>query len=308
MGVDLFFILSGFLITGILLSKKQEPLSSFFGHFYERRARRILPPYAALLALVTLLFGAGSWIHHWYLYLFLMNLILALHLHQPGVLVVLWSLAVEEQFYLVWPFLVRGLSEKSIARVAVFIVTLVPVLRWFCTPLFRLEWPIYSMTPFRMDCLAAGALLAVIARRRPNWLPKYGHLGLLLPPVCFGGLLWLGKHGYTTYGNSQVGNTFIYMCTLWACFGVMTWALSGRFTGILKWRPFVYIGRISYTIYLTHLLAIWACSRYFHNRFIVAAAGAVLVICFASISWFVMEKPLLEEKQTKSLRRVPVSS
>jgi peptidoglycan/LPS O-acetylase OafA/YrhL len=308
MGVDLFFILSGFLITGILISQKSEPLSSFFGHFYERRARRILPPYTVLMVLTTAFFGIGSWIHHWYFYLFLMNLLLALQIHRPDVLVVLWSLAVEEQFYLVWPFIIRSFSEKSIARLAVGILILAPVLRWFCTPLFRLEWPIYTMTPFRMDCLAAGALLAVIARRRPDWLPKYGLYGLFLPLISFGGLLWLGKHGYTTYGNSQVGNTFIYVCTLWACFGVMTWALSGKFVAILKWSPVVYVGRISYTIYLTHLLAIWICSRFIHNHMLAASAAVPLVIGFASLSWFVMEKPLLEGKRNKVRVTVTVPS
>uniref|UniRef100_A0A7V4XTB2 Acyltransferase n=1 Tax=Acidobacterium capsulatum TaxID=33075 RepID=A0A7V4XTB2_9BACT len=63
MGVDLFFILSGFLITGILISKKHDSLSSYFGHFYARRAKRILPPYTVLMILATLFFGIGSWIH-----------------------------------------------------------------------------------------------------------------------------------------------------------------------------------------------------------------------------------------------------
>uniref|UniRef100_A0A7V5CTB0 Acyltransferase n=1 Tax=Acidobacterium capsulatum TaxID=33075 RepID=A0A7V5CTB0_9BACT len=237
-----------------------------------------------------------------------MNLLVALQLHEPGVLVVLWSLAVEEQFYLVWPFVIRGFSEKSIARLAVAILLVVPALRWVCTPFFRLEWPIYTMTPFRMDCLAAGALLAVVARRRPEWLPKYGLYGLVLPPVCFVALLWLGKHGYSTYGNTQLGNTFIYECTLLACFGVMMWALSGKFVGMLKWRPVVYIGRISYTIYLTHLLAIWVCSRLIHNHLLAVAAAASLVVAFASLSWFVMEKPLLEGGYQKKLSAVMVSS
>lgn len=308
MGVDLFFILSGFLITGILISKKQEPMQQYFGHFYERRAKRILPPYMVLMVLVTLIFGIGSWIHQWYFYLFLMNLLLAIHLHEPEVLVILWSLAVEEQFYLIWPFVVRACKEKTIAIVAVSLMVIAPLLRWFCTPLFHLEWPIYTMTPFRMDCLAAGALLAVIAKRRPEWLPKYGLYGLLLPPICFVGLIWLGKLGYSTYGNTQIGNTFIYMFTLWTCFGVMTWALSGKFVGILKWRPVVYIGRISYTIYLTHLLAIWMCSKFIHNHLLAITAGAVLVISFASLSWFVMEKPILEGKRKETPVEVAIPS
>jgi peptidoglycan/LPS O-acetylase OafA/YrhL len=68
MGVDLFFVLSGFLITGILISSRQRNLGAYIGHFYERRARRILPPYVLLLVVTSLLFGLG-WARHWYLYL-----------------------------------------------------------------------------------------------------------------------------------------------------------------------------------------------------------------------------------------------
>src|SRR3981189_3153154 len=100
MGVDLFFILSGFLITGILLKHKEQSLGRYFGHFYARRARRILPPYCLLLLVTSLLFGV-AWARHWYFYLFLMNLVPALHIPHQMALSLLWSLAVEEQFYLV---------------------------------------------------------------------------------------------------------------------------------------------------------------------------------------------------------------
>lgn len=308
MGVDLFFILSGFLITGILISRKQAPLGSYLGHFYQRRARRILPPYLTLMILVTLIFGLNSWIHQWYYYFFLMNVIRAFSLHEPKVLVVLWSLAVEEQFYLVWPFVIRFFTEKRILILAASLLLITPLLRWVCTPFFQLDWAIYALTPFRMDCLAAGAVLAVIAKRRPEWLPRFGLYGLILTALSLGGLLWLGAHGYTTEGNTQVGNTFIYCFTLWTCFGIMTWALSGRFVTVLKLRPVVYIGRISYTIYLTHLLALWICSRFIPNHPLAVAAAAILVIAFASLSWFVMEKPLLEGRLKPTPASVAVPS
>ena len=82
-GVDLFFVLSGFLITGILIGAKGRGLGSYFGHFYERRARRILPPYLVMLALTSVVVGVG-WMRQGYLYLFLMNFIVALQMPHPA--------------------------------------------------------------------------------------------------------------------------------------------------------------------------------------------------------------------------------
>ena len=115
-GVDLFFVLSGFLITGILLEQRgQHTLRRYLSGFYKRRARRILPPYILLMCLVSLLFGI-RWVHHWYLFLFLTNTDSFFRIVRPYPLIILWSLAVEEQFYLIWPLAVYFLSEK--ARVA----------------------------------------------------------------------------------------------------------------------------------------------------------------------------------------------
>ena len=114
MGVDVFFVLSGFLITGILLERKAKG-GSYFGYFYSRRARRILPPYWMLIAISSLLFGS-AWMKHWYWYVsFATNVPLALNQLSHQSLSVLWSLAVEEQFYLIWPVVVY-LSRKPSCR------------------------------------------------------------------------------------------------------------------------------------------------------------------------------------------------
>lgn len=293
MGVDLFFILSGFLITGILLSTRHRPAGQFLGSFYRRRAVRILPPYAVLLIFASLVLGIGSWIHHFYLYIFLMNVVVALQIPHPHSLMVLWSLAVEEQFYLFWPLVILGCEEVAVGYIAVALLLIAPALRWFCTPLFESQWPIYALPPFRMDCLAAGALLCVIWRRRPNLLHHYGAYGIILPILSLAGLLWLEAYGITTSRNTQIGNTLIYEFSLWGCFGVMTWALSGRAIGILKLSPLTYLGRISYTVYLTHLLILSLCAEFFTRTFAVAGAALCFTLAFASASWFLLEKPLL---------------
>ncbi len=171
MGVDLFFILSGFLITGILPNAKQNSLRGYFAKFYSRRARRILPPYVLAMLLLTAFFGV-AWTQHWYFYFLLNNLMAPLHIRVPFPFSPLWSLAVEEQFYLVWPFAVYFLNERRLAQLAAFFVILAPVLRGVVH--FDIPRAIYVLTPFRMDLLAVGALLCLAYRHRRVVIENWG--------------------------------------------------------------------------------------------------------------------------------------
>ncbi|MFL6351039.1 MAG: acyltransferase family protein, partial [Bryobacteraceae bacterium] len=158
MGVDIFFVLSGFLITGILLGRKSKP--GYFTAFYGRRARRILAPYYLMLVLSSVLFGT-AWIKQWPWYLFFAsNVPNALHMVPHRSLDVLWSLAVEEQFYLLWPVAILFLSETALVWTATALIVLAPVLRGIATPFISTSAPIYHLMPFRMDLLASGALIA----------------------------------------------------------------------------------------------------------------------------------------------------
>jgi peptidoglycan/LPS O-acetylase OafA/YrhL len=295
MGVDLFFILSGFLITGILLKHKEQSLGRYFGHFYARRARRILPPYLLLLLVTSLLFGV-AWARHWYFYLFLMN-IQVVGIPQPMALSLLWSLAVEEQFYLVWPFVMYFLSEEAITWVAAAIVLGTPVLRWFCTPLFSDHWPIYVLTPFRMDLLAVGALLALIWRKRPDTIRRFGLYGPILSVLAVLVLAILSRNpAFTTTANTQLSNVWVYELSLFINTGIILWALSGKGVWILTLAPVRYLGLISYTVYLIHLTAIVLAERFFQQRIATAVIAFALTLLYSSASWFFLEKPLLSSK------------
>ena len=119
MGVDMFFVLSGFLITGVLIKLKADN-GSYFGAFYGRRARRILPPYFMFLLLASLFFPLG-WGDHWYWYVFFgANFAEAFQRGAGGIFQPLWSLSVEEQFYLVWPVLFLMADTRRIRRLAWF--------------------------------------------------------------------------------------------------------------------------------------------------------------------------------------------
>lgn len=169
MGVDLFFVLSGFLITGILLDSK--PAKTYFRNFYARRCLRIWPLYYSVL---LVMFLAVPWLlpqfageifhrsHPWWSYpFFVQNFLVADPSQGVGPLGVSWSLAMEELFYLVWPAFVRFLSGRQLQAVAWAVLLLSPVLRLLFV---SRHWLIYSNPFCRIDGLMAGALLAILVR------------------------------------------------------------------------------------------------------------------------------------------------
>jgi peptidoglycan/LPS O-acetylase OafA/YrhL len=158
-GVDVFFVLSGFLITGILLSRKRQP-KTYFGYFYGRRIFRILPSYYVTLLVFGVLFGWSTF-HPWPTLVFFGMNIQTFFTQHPSPLP-LWSLAVEEQFYLVFPFLVLYCSERMLKRLLIAALIVTPLLRMLAAPFLRGEQYVYTLTPFRADLLCAGALLALV--------------------------------------------------------------------------------------------------------------------------------------------------
>lgn len=163
-GVNLFFALSGFLITGILLDSKDHP--QFYRRFYLRRALRILPAYYALLILLAWLGRYGmqgenisfAFLGLSAIYLANVTVFFGVPMQFP----VLWSLAVEEHFYLIWPAAVRNMSRRAIGIVAVVIAvasTLARVITW------RMGLDFFAHYTWMVaDGLALGSLLAVLMR------------------------------------------------------------------------------------------------------------------------------------------------
>ena len=304
-GVDLFFILSGFLITGILLKQKEGSLKHYFGHFYGRRARRILPPYLLLLLLTVLLHGVG-WLRYWYFYPFAMNFLIPLHVPHPGALDILWSLAVEEQFYFVWPWAVYYLSERALARLAATLLVLAPLLRLLCTPLFAEHWSIYLLTPFRMDLLAAGALLAIGWHRRREAVLRLARFGPALAAAGVLALALLSRQPlFHTTANTWQSNLFLYELTLVVSLGLVLWALGGRRIAPLRFAPLRYVGRISYSMYLIHLTLILGFDHLIPRVLPRTLLCLVLTLGYAALSWQLLERPLLAAGRTPLPEPVP---
>jgi peptidoglycan/LPS O-acetylase OafA/YrhL len=219
------------------------------------------------------------------------NLLGPLKVPHPDAFGPLWSLAVEEQFYLVWPIAVYLLSERRLAKLAICLIILAPILRAvFHFPDYQ---TIYELTPFRMDLLAAGALLCVIYRKRPVDIERWGpSLGLLFMALGLGGLLTLGHFGITTSGNTRIGNVWIFECALAVSWGVMLWALSGRNVRFMQWGPLTFIGEISFTMYLVHVGVLAGCSKWL-SGYTAAVAAFAVTVGYATLSWYVIERPLL---------------
>ena len=170
-GVDMFFVLSGFLITGILLDARVTTARGF-GVFYARRALRIFPLYYASLALVFLLRPAGP-DSPWWDRTFASNLGATwkgrwLVSPEGFDLGHFWSLAVEEQFYLVWPFLVAALGRRHLPKICLACLVIAPVIH-FAFHFSGNAPAAYLFTPVRLHTLAAGAWLALAFRDPVRW-------------------------------------------------------------------------------------------------------------------------------------------
>jgi peptidoglycan/LPS O-acetylase OafA/YrhL len=249
LGVNLFFVLSGFLITGILLDTKNKP--SYFRQFYLRRALRILPAYLAmiLLLVVTDYIRVPQTI---VALLFLANYMSAMHI--PGGYGPLWSLSVEEQFYLVWPAVVRAVSVRALTLISLALCVIEPVLRWLTASGHLNFGDIKGSTHLIADNLALGALAAVFARSRHGTLRNGIRLGAAL---CATGL-FIFVVGYPfgiLHRNNYVGDSLqtvpwnlVFTGLLLASLGLR----SPLFTSIWT-TPLRFFGFISYGLYLVHV-------------------------------------------------------
>ncbi len=298
-GVDLFFVLSGFLITGILI-RQREAGHTGLGHFYRRRALRILPPYLLLLCITTVAFGTG-WLQHWYWFAFFAtNIGAALHQLSYPNLLPLWSLAVEEQFYLVWPLVVLHVRRQALFAVAVALLLTAPLLRALATPWFDTFFPIYYLTPFRMDLLASGALLAALHHwQRPRiaalgFRPQFAFVAVAAILVS----LTVLDPGFRTSANSVRGNVLIFACTNLLATALVTIALVGQgfICRLLRLPALRYLGKISYSMYLIHQTAILLAAQLFPGRLPKFALAVVFTILYGTLCWYAFERRLLARR------------
>jgi len=296
-GVLLFFVLSGFLITDILLKMKaQFTGKEFFIKFYGRRFLRIFPLYyfylVLMLGVAGLFLGAGYRINYMnefyrqspYAFAYIYNFFYASATFQPHrFLDHFWSLSVEEQFYIFWPLLIFLTSEKWQKKLFLLVIILTPflrlatafVLRSNLFPFFTGDIPlgIYPLPWTHIDAFALGAYisryeipqpklqLAVLAVLVPlaGLVSQYISAGTLTPSGTWMDLTSLGY-------AFPIANAFKHIwgySLLNYFFAVLIYCVArqGLFVRTLEWKPLAYLGKISYGLYVYHFALTWLAAR-----------------------------------------------
>lgn len=294
-GVDLFFVLSGFLITGILL--RQKGSDGYFRTFYYRRFLRICPPYFLILLITATLLDA-NWSRHWYWYVFYLSNIQEAFLKTgTGYLTPMWSLAVEEQFYVLWPLLIYCCSRKAFLRFCIAFMLAAPVIRGALTLVTTTHWPVYYLLPSRLDLLAGGALLATLQDTNRKSFVRFSRVGPYIS-VCAAFVfltITATVPSFRTSANSLVFNTVGYSLIGLVMFGTIAYFAQTRQNVLMKAltvRPMVYLGTISYMLYLSHKIILELMTGFHLSVIVNASVSLIIVIGWSSLSWFFIEKPL----------------
>ena len=298
-GVNLFFVLSGFLITSILLEARNKP--NYFRNFYARRALRIWPVYLLLLAIcyanapwfvglpVLTAIKTAPW---WAYLLFLQNLF---HLALPPAIGQTWSLAIEEQYYFVWAPVVRFL------RIPWILVVVLAAALIGC-PLLRMAHPAWSNpthTLIHLDGIALGSLLA---------------LGLYT--ICVSRIvwLWLGISGFVvgtaTTATIAAGTAFLDSALALAFGGAVLAAIASTgarnpLNAVFGHGPLAFYGRISYGLYMIHIMVFiffgWfdlRMDRYgIPGNLAVVAFRLAVSTLVATVLWYGFESRILKLKR-----------
>lgn len=333
MGVQIFFVFSGYLITGVLLRMKAKlPAGEFFLKFYGRRFFRIFPLYYFYLFLIFLL---STWLlsisykprvmqaiidQIWYAILYLYDFYSA---HQAfnssRFLDHLWSLSVEEQFYLIWPLLIFLVNEKYLKnlffagivagplfRFIIFLIYQTGYIESFRDPAFL---AIYTLPFSHVDAFAFGAYITRFSI--PNARKQLVYLTLAVPLLGF-------ITQFAANGSFEPFLTLGYQVTMpdayqyiWAYtilnywFVVLIYCVVNEklFVRFLDWPPFQYLGKISYGLYIYHFPVIWFVSQIqglgssgesVHP--LVLMLSFIITITIASLSYYLLEKPFLKLK------------
>ena len=328
-GVDLFFVLSGFLITGILLDSRGS--GHYFRNFYARRTLRIFPLYYLVLFLALVVLPRFPAAHsviagdiempaQWPYWLYLTNFAVADRGFVHGWVDVAWSLAIEEQFYLVWPLVIWLFPARPVV--------------WLCTGLFIAEvfarsyersintpvLQLYVVTWFRLDGLVVGALLAVAQRRgimrgldRLVPFVVIAGIGGLVLVTIYGGHMWWWNRRMQQFGYSILAVLGGAMLV-----GALSGPAGGRWPRMLSAGWLRAFGKYSYCLYLIHLPVMRAVRAWVFNpdeyeslaiapwigQFIFYPLAAAPAFALAWLSWRYFEAPILSLKKHFEVRKL----
>jgi peptidoglycan/LPS O-acetylase OafA/YrhL len=298
-GVNIFFVLSGFLITTILLREFEGTGRVSLRRFYIRRALRLLPALYVVLAVFTVyelvrrhsvdstitslpavLLYVGNWVQ------------VAKGVDSLGLWGHTWSLSIEEQFYLIWPVVLVAATRRlrgAIAGVALFVVIASPVWRAVLgadgSSAAR-----FRGTDVNLDGLMVGCLLAVVLLR-PSRSLEVAARWLWAPAAAF--LVWRMT---LTSGLGAFDHTAVCVAAGVVLARVVTQP-AGRLSIALSWAPLAAAGRISYGLYLWHLPVTLALTGHIANKWVLTLAVTAVTVPAAVCSWLLIESPALRMKR-----------
>ena len=307
-GVKLFFVISGFLITGILLDSRRHiehtgrGYAATFFHFYLRRTLRIVPVYYVVLSLGFFFANTDVISGVWWYATYVSNFLFIKIQYYPSTTAHLWSLAAEAQFYLLWPFVVLLIRRQYLFVPIGLLILVGPLFRFLAIYQSYGLIEFYTHTLSSLDSLGWGALLAWLhhCQNETKWLVRTGSISLIFFPVI-SALFTDGTYFYV------LDNVVLSLAFVWLIAGTVQ-EFQGVVGRILNSGPLLYIGKISYGIYLYHLFVPWMLyeiagqtlpAHETLNSLLFMSATIVL----ASLSWHILEKPIHDLK-----RYIPRSS
>jgi peptidoglycan/LPS O-acetylase OafA/YrhL len=319
-GVDLFFVLSGFLITGILLDSRTSP--TYYRSFYARRVLRIFPLYFACLAgFIFVLPLVGRWDsmveavrqnQFWY-WTYLVNWRIGLQgWSEFFELGHFWSLAVEEQFYMVWPFVVLTFRPATLAKICIACVVGALALRVW---LVFSGYPIgaYVLTPCRLDALSLGALLAIGVRNPASHaiLARFAPRVLVVCFVAIASIFVLNRSFWPTGAFTLTLGLSIVALASASLMATLLFRPEARWlAGFFRSSPMRFLGKYSYGIYVIHHPVIIMLGRSrlggaewrqfgdteIMGQLLAVTLGIGLSVGLALTSWYLLETPFLRLK------------
>ena len=280
-GVRMFFVISGYLITTILLNEHGRTSTINLREFYIRRAYRILPAAGVFMLVVSVVYWHElQWIHIAAMWLYLLNY----DWTRPWMIGHLWSLGVEEQFYFLWPSALRKFYRHRVAFLWM-VVAIGPIFNVLCY-YFKVPGRGFGTFPAMADTLATGCLLAIFSSRIPRiggWLALSMLSAVVLIPY---------------YAGTTSLRTAFELCVLWP---IMNFSMAGLLLHVVRrpyWllnvAPVVWLGKISYSLYL------W------QQPFFFAAPGQpayklLFGVGLACLSYYMVELPVLHLREKRSL-------
>lgn len=289
LGVHVFFVLSGYLITSLLLREHERSATIDLPNFYIRRAFRIFPAAFVFLAVVIVIYWQQM---RWYHIAAAVFYVANMDITRPWIFGHLWSLSIEEQFYLLWPFALKK-WERNKTAILVFAFMATPVFRTALYA-FRVRNGMVGSLPVFSDQLAIGCLLAIFAAR----IPKIGgSLALVMVFAAFA-IPWFPA----TSPSRSLFMLFVLRPLLNVCLaGIVLHVIQVPYRA-LNWVPIAWLGRISYSLYLWQELFCSNPALHLGYFLVVPALGC------ACLSYYFVEQPILRlrDKRRSKAKVYPV--